>query len=202
MLEPQVCTNTGLTIVDCDCDDCTSVRLDVIADMINDRNDLMDKEILSQIETFKEMFDDYYTKAETNNIIRMSSGVELVVGEELPNDPLENTMYFIPNNTDANVNRRYRHFIFVNGGWETLDAITLANNLYYAVKYKGDNAERVITYNSGDTNKFPEYTDLFAETDKQFNGWKYEGETTINAPGATIDLDKAAKGVNADFNEE
>lgn len=205
MLEPQVCSNTGLTIVNCECDDCTSLKLDVIAEVLGERNDVMNKEILSQIDTFKEMFSDYYTKSETNEVINASRGIGLIVADELPNDPVENTLYFVPlpEGEENNVNRRFLPFIFVDNGWEILDG-TYYSSLYYAIKYTGyNNAERIMTYNSANDNTFPEYNDIFDPLDESqtFNGWKYSGESVTNAPGSHIDLKQATGGITADISE-
>lgn len=204
---PQMCNDSGLTILQCECDDCTSLKLDIIAEVLGERNDVMNTEILSQIDTFKEMFSDYYTKSETNEVINASRGVGLVVVDELPNDPVENTMYFVRLSDEEvkNLNRRFARFIFVDNGWEILNDGDDYASLYYAIKYTGyNNAERIMTYNSGNTNAFPEYNDLFNPLDGgfTFNGWKYSGETTTNAPGTTIDLSKAQNGITADISEE
>lgn len=94
-----------------ECTDCTSIKLQGIADAIEAVNT-----------TFEDKFE--------------SNKLDSTVVESLPNDPSPNTIYFVPTG-DASP-KAYTGYMFINGAWEQLGANTSGDFSNYYTKAQVD----------------------------------------------------------------
>lgn len=182
----NICDETGLTLPDCNCDDCTSEMLNLIKNAILALNDSLDSEILSQLQELTNNFANYYNKEQTISLIESSGGVHFEEVETLPDDPQADVIYLVPIE-DGEGNCNYEKWFFFNNKWESMNCG--GDTSVIRLNFITDCGEESFTYM--DSGTFPMFADVCPDGAEDpnitFNGWYCAlDDETLYAEGSAI----------------
>lgn len=182
----NICEETGLTLPDCECDDCTSQMLNLIRNAIIALNDNLDSEILSQLQEISNNFANYYNKEQVNSLIDTSGGLRFEEVETLPDDPSENVIYLVPLQ-DGEGNCNYDKWFFYNNQWESMNCG--GETEVIRLDFITECGTESFTYMGSGT--FPTFADVCPEgaddPNITFNGWYCAlDDQTLYAEGDAI----------------
>lgn len=98
---------------------------------------------------------DYYTKAETNELVSKIPKFAIEVVDTLPTDNISNTTVYLVKSS-AEVSNLYTEYIYVNGNWEELGEQTVDLSNYYT-KQETDAAIEAAMTEGGGAKLYEEY---------------------------------------------